>query len=120
MNLTDAKIQGYSKAKYLHVFLSDWGKKNKMPVSQSGEERATLSPPDVQQSTLILEAERMSSFFWKMSRPKNHLMTSDEKCHFSVMLPPYFPSGKNKKTKIKILLEKKNLPLVHTTLNKYF
>lgn len=95
MNLIDAKIQGYSEAKYLHMFLSDRGK-NKMPVSQSGEERATLSPPDVQQSTLILETERMSSFFWKMSRPKIHFMTSDEKCHFSVMLPPCFPSGKKK------------------------
>lgn len=45
--------------------------KNKKPVSQSGQKRAALSPPDVKQSTLVLVTERMTSLCLKSRDPKS-------------------------------------------------
>lgn len=83
-------------------------KKNKKPVSQSGEKGAALSPPDVKQSTLVLVTERINLHsFCQMWRPKNffnrnHFMMRGynsvwiRRC--STMQPPCYPSGKTQHT----------------------
>lgn len=106
MNLIDAKIQGYSEAKYLHVFLSDWGKKQNACFSKWRRESYTLTAwctavnPDTgdREDVFILLENVETKESFNDERRKVSLQ-----CYADTLF-----SFWKKNPKIKILLEKKS------------